>query len=99
MVGRKIIWTKRANKNFDKTLEYLENEFGSNVTKAFVLKTFKTLDILSEFPKIGTIEDKIKGVRGFVLSRHHTLFYRFTDDEIIILNLFSNKQNPKKEKY
>jgi len=36
MAGRKIIWTKRANKNFDKTLEYLEKEFGSNVTRAFV---------------------------------------------------------------
>ncbi len=48
---------------------------------------------------MGTIEDEDKEIKGFVISKHNTIFYRTTEKEIIILNLFSNRMNPKRKKY
>ena len=53
-----IVWSKRADKNFDSILEHLSEEWGNKVTKAFVKKVYDLFDILSEFPEIGTLENK-----------------------------------------
>jgi plasmid stabilization system protein ParE len=56
----KIIWSKRADQKFDKIIAYLNEDFGESVTKSFVKKVYDFLDILSEFPELGSIEN----VRG-----------------------------------
>jgi plasmid stabilization system protein ParE len=50
-----IVWSKRADKKFDKILKYLGDEWGNRVTKSFVKKVYDFLDILNEFPEIGTL--------------------------------------------
>jgi plasmid stabilization system protein ParE len=99
MVVREIIWTKRANKNFNTIIDYLEITFGENVTKAVVQRTYKNIEIIAKFPNMGTVEDADKGIRGFVISKHNTIFYRTTKQKMIILNLFSNRMNLKRKKY
>ena len=69
-----IHWSKRADKKFDKILEYLILEWGENVTKAFVRKTYDFLDILSEFPDIGSIENTENGIRGFTIIKQVNIF-------------------------
>lgn len=68
-----------------------------NVAKSFSKKVFEFLDILSEFPEIGTIENETKGIRGFNIIKQVNLFYRISDNKIILLNFFDNRQNPKKK--
>ncbi len=94
-----IYWTKRADKKFDKILEYLMLEWGENVTKAFVRKTYDFLDILSEFPDIGSIENKENGIRGFTIIKQVNIFYKVKGDKIILLNFFDNRQNPHNRKF
>ena len=94
----KIFWTKRADKNFSQILNYLSEEWGDNVAKAFARKVYDFLEILSEFPEIGTIENKEKEIRGFTILRQVNLFYRITDNKVILLNFFDNRQNPKKKR-
>jgi len=94
-----IYWTKRADKKFDRILEYLQIEWGENVAKAFTKKVYEFLDILSEFPEIGTIENKEKGIRGFTIIKQVNLFYRISGDKIILLNFFDNRQHPEKRKF
>ena len=94
-----IIWTKTANKKFDKILEYLSNEWGDNVTTSFVKKVYDFLDILSEFPEIGTIEQKEKGIRGFVIIKQVSVFYIVQKNKIILLNFFDNRQSPKRKRF
>jgi len=55
------------------------------------------LEILSEFPEIGTIENKEKGIRGFTIIKQVNLFYRISGDKVILLNFFYNRQHPKKK--
>ncbi len=71
----KIVWTKRADKKFDKILNYLHSEFGHRVTSAFVKKVYDFLDILSEFPEIGTLEHEVKQIRGFTLTKHNGITF------------------------
>lgn len=93
----KILWSKRADKKFDKILEYLSGEYGERVTRNFVKKVYNFLEILSEYPEIGTIENEEKGIRGFTIVKEIDLFYKVTGDRIILLNFFDNRQSPEKK--
>ena len=94
----KILWTKRADIKFDKILEYLNSEWGERVTITFVKKVYDFLDILVEFPEIGTIENSERNIRGFVIVKQITIFYKVSGNKIILLNFFDNRQGSKKRK-
>jgi plasmid stabilization system protein ParE len=94
-----IVWSKRADEKFDKILKYLGDEWGSRVTKSFVRKVYDFLDILSEFPEIGTLEDKRNGIRGFVIIQQVSIFYTIRDNRIIVLNFFDNRQSASRKRF
>lgn len=95
----KIVWSKRADKKFNKITDYLQNEWGENVTSSFVKKVYDFLDILSEFPEIGTIEHNGRKIRGFTLVKQVNIFYKISGNKIIILNFFDNRQEPKTRRF
>ncbi|MBT3422498.1 MAG: type II toxin-antitoxin system RelE/ParE family toxin [Bacteroidetes bacterium] len=94
-----IHWSKRADKKFDKIIEYLESEWGEKVTHNFVKKVYDFLDNLSELPTIGTIENKEHNIRGFTIVKQVNIFYKIKNDKIIILNFIDNRQNPVKRRF
>lgn len=96
---KEIKITKRANQKLLKTAKYLEEEFGFSVAQNFSVRVIDFLEILAQYPQIGTCVDNKKKVYGFVLSKQTTLFYRLTTNKIIILNLFDNRTNPTKGKH
>lgn len=93
----KIFWTKRASNNFDTILNYIEEEFGESSAKAFALKVHNFVENLQDFPELGSIQNIEQEIRGFVIVKQVTVFYRIYDDHIRILNLFDNRQNQKKK--
>jgi plasmid stabilization system protein ParE len=93
-----IFWSKRADNKFDEILDYLNSEWGERVTSAFVKKVYDFLDILVEFPEIGTLENSKRNIRGFVIVKQITIFYKLSGDNIVLLNFFDNRQNPKRKK-
>jgi hypothetical protein len=54
---------------------------------------------LVEFPEIGTLENVERNIRGFVIVRQITIFYKVSGNKIILLDFFDNRQEPKKRKY
>lgn len=94
-MAKEIVWSKRADIKFDKIIEYLQQEWNETVVTAFVKKTYDFLDILLEFPEIGTVENKQRDIRGFVLTKHITIFYKIKGNIIILLNFFDSSQHPK----
>ncbi len=94
----KIQWPKKADKSFDEILEYLLLEWGENVTKSFTKKVFNFLDILSEFPELGIIENLEKGIRGFIIVKQIILFYKISEQKIILLDFFDVRQHQVKRK-
>ena len=70
-MARKIIWTKRANNQFGKIIDYLEDEWGPSVVQNFVRKTFDIIEVISDQPHLGTMENSEKNIRGFLLTKHN----------------------------
>jgi plasmid stabilization system protein ParE len=91
-----IVWSKRADLKFDKILQYLSSEWGEQVTSSFVKKVYDFLDILVEFPEIGSLEHIERNIRGFVIVKQITIFYKISGDKIFILNFFDSRQGLKK---
>ncbi len=71
-----IHWSKRADGSFDRIIDYLDSEWGEQVVKAFVKKTYDFLEILAEFPEIGSIQVQERGIRGFTLIKQVIVFYK-----------------------
>lgn len=94
-----IYWSKQADKKFDKIIEYLESEWGDTVARALVKKVYDFLDVLVEFPEVGSMENPERNIRGFVIVKQLTIFYKISDDKIILLNFFDNRQSSKRKKY
>jgi plasmid stabilization system protein ParE len=74
-MAKKVIWTIRAQSKFNKIIEYLEQEWGPRVTESFVRKTYDIIDLISDQPDIGTLENQERNIRGFLLTKHNRLFY------------------------
>ncbi|MBA7544929.1 hypothetical protein ES705_37290 [subsurface metagenome] len=98
-MARIIKWSKHADHKFDKILEYLESEWGEKTTKAFVKRTHEFLVLLIDFPDIGSIENADRQIRGFVLVKQITIFYKIKGNVIVILNFYDNRQRAKRRRY
>jgi plasmid stabilization system protein ParE len=61
----KIVWTKKALASFEGILDYLQKEYGENTASEFAQKVHHTLDLLAEFPQMGSVEVESKNIRGF----------------------------------
>ncbi len=94
-----IFWSKRADAKFDKIIKFLNEEWGETATKTFVRKVYDFIELLQEFPEIGTLENKESNIRGFVIVKQLTLFYKISQNKIILLNFFDNRMNPQRKKY
>jgi len=94
-----IVWSKKADKKFDKIIDYLLLNWGENTTKVFVKKVFNFLNILEEFPEIGSIENRIYEIRAFTIVSQVNIFYKIRGNKIILLDFYDNRQDSKKKRF
>ena len=94
-----IVWNRRASNNFNAIIEYLQSEWGDKVAKDFVNRTYRIIELIAVNPEMGSMEHFDKQIRGFVITKHNTLFYRIEDERLILLNFFDNRQDPGKKSY
>lgn len=98
-MARIIRWSKYSDEKLDSIVDYLLNNWGERSVKIFLKKIYETIELIKEFPEIGSLEYAAKNIRGIKIVKQITLFYKVTDHAIIILNFYDNRQNPKKNKY
>ena len=94
-----IIVKKRFTNKVQKVLSYLENEWSHKVAAEFLLKIDRRIELISKHPEIGRPSEKIKNVRGLLITRHNRMYYTVKNNEIIILNMYDTRMNPKKKLY
>lgn len=66
---RSVVWTTHAYEKFNELSSYLEHEWGNGVAQTFVGKTYRIVETLAKYPKLGTKEDKERGIRGFPITK------------------------------
>ncbi|GAA0878283.1 hypothetical protein GCM10009119_12510 [Algoriphagus jejuensis] len=91
----KIFVSKRADRDFQNILEYLEYRWGAGSVEKFKSLTNDFLDILENFPEIGSMELPEKKIRGFQLTKQTRVFYTIKPKFILILTFYDVRQNPK----
>ncbi len=98
-MAKTIIWNRQASNSFNTIINYLQDEWSESVTRNFVVRTYQIIDLLSENPEMGLIENAEKQIRGFVITKHNTLFYRVEEGKLILLNFFDNRQSPSRKSF
>jgi plasmid stabilization system protein ParE len=91
-----VVFTKRAENDFDSILNYIKTDFGSKPAEQFKNLIVEFAKILESFPEIGTLEVEKKGIRGSVIHKRLKVFYRIKNKRVIILRLFDTRQSPDK---
>jgi plasmid stabilization system protein ParE len=94
----KIIQSKIFLKRVIELNIYLEKKWGLQVAKRFQAKLVKTIFILSGNPGIGSLSKK-KDVHKILVTKHNRLYYKISDNSIILLTLFDTRLNPKKNNF
>jgi plasmid stabilization system protein ParE len=98
-VTLEIFWTKRADKKLGKICDYLYEVWGEKSCRNFKQRINQVVNLLSDFPNIGTMEVNKRKIRGILVVRQVKMFYKVVNNRLIILTLFDNRQNPSKKKY
>jgi plasmid stabilization system protein ParE len=94
----RILFTKRAEKNFASIFHQIERKWGKTVADSFIIKVHEFAILLKSYPEIGSIESKDKNIRGFRLTKQTRVIYRIkSPDQIIILAFFDVRQSPEKK--
>jgi plasmid stabilization system protein ParE len=95
-VHKNIIWSPLSEKDFDQILEYLSINWDIKVVIRFIDITEHLINQISENPKQYPLINKKKRIRRVVLTKHNSLFYRESKNQIDILRIYDTRQDPHK---
>lgn len=66
--------SKRAEKSFPSIKDFIKGKWGELVADAFEQRIIYFLDLLEDFPEIGTLEILEKGIYGFQVTKQTRVF-------------------------
>lgn len=93
--GYNVLWTDHALSELENTIDYLEKNWTGKEIKNFFRELDHTVELISRNPDLFQSSKK-KNIRRAVIARYNNLYYRTEEDTVIILSLFSNRQDPNK---
>lgn len=94
----RIITTKKFEKSAAKTSCWIEKEWSLASSLKFDKRIENVLNELAKNPTIGRISSK-KDIRSLSVTKHNRIYFRVSENQITILDLFETKMNPERNKY
>jgi plasmid stabilization system protein ParE len=95
----KVIWTKKAQKEFDAMLSYLEREASERTAENFYHLVGEKLTRLEKYPESGRLVEVQRQIRVVNLDKYRQMAYSFKGKTLHISHFFDNRQNPDKRPY
>lgn len=93
---RSVIVSKLASNKLQKLFDYLVEHWSLKVKTDFIKKLDHSIEIIKKHPE-SFPQSLIKpGLHQCVVTKQTTLYFRFTSNQIIIVNMFDNRQHPSK---
>jgi plasmid stabilization system protein ParE len=92
----KIIWSERALAEYEDLVDYLWEEWGEQITMRVLNSLDAAITKIKNHPEHYPVVIKIKLIRRHVFSPQTSIFYRVKNEDIEIVSLFDNRQNPDK---
>jgi plasmid stabilization system protein ParE len=93
-----IIWTERATRDFENTIDFLVENWSEKTAKDYADKIDKVLHIISRMPFLYPKISRKKNVRKCLVVKQNAMYFRVKKRTITILTIFDTRQNPKKLK-
>jgi len=96
---KKIIWTKKAQiEKIDLLKFWLEKNKSITYPSKLNKLINSSLDLISLYPNLGKQTDISSTVRVKSI-KHFNLFYKISDNEIIVLSIWDTRRNPDDVKF
>ena len=92
-----IRYSKRAEKEYYKLLDYIIEYFGNKKAEQVDKKISKTLNQISINPIQFPESKERRGTRRCVLSKQTTLYYRVKQNHVEVITFWTNRKNPHKK--
>jgi|SRR3954451_16710575 plasmid stabilization system protein ParE len=94
-----VIYKKRFSNKLIRLLQYLEVEWGQRRAVEFLSKLDTRIDTLKEQPFIGKPSGRKPEVRTVLITKHNRLYYKVSNNTIVILNMYDTRRNPQKNPF
>ena len=94
----KLIWSDEALQNLKGIIAYLEERWTNREIKKFARLLDRNLELIMDNPKFFPASDHSKELRRSVISKQVSLYYRIENQEVHIVSVFDNRQNPNRLK-
>lgn len=91
-----IVWTDRALRNLRTVQVYLQNKWTQKELDNFNTALDEKVNFIRLQPEAFPATAKRENVRKAVLGKQTTIFYAIEPNQIRILTLWDNRQNPEK---
>ena len=89
-----VYLSPQAESKLDDLLFYLETEWSEKSKQKFIEKLKKKLSQISLQPRSCPESKEKTRVFKAVIEKHVSLYYRILGDEIEVITVFDNRQNP-----
>jgi plasmid stabilization system protein ParE len=96
---KQIRWANEANDTFENMTAYLQEEFSLNTAMKFADSIYAQIDRLILYPEIGQPSPKDATIRTVKVNKNVIMFYHYDGFEILIVDFFNTRQDPRKRKY
>lgn len=100
-MGIVIKWSDEAKKTFDKNINYLQQEWTDREIRNFITQTNNIIAKIASQPEMYATSAKSGNTRKAQINKYIVLYYSYysSENKIILLSFWHNKQDPKKLKY
>jgi plasmid stabilization system protein ParE len=95
----KVIYKKRFSNKLTKLLQYLTKHWSQKVAIEFLSKIDSRIDTLKQQPFVGKPSETKPEVRSILITKHNRLYYKFSNNKIIVINMYDTRKNPVKNSY
>ena len=89
-----IFVSERAERNLEKIILYLEEEWSERVRKSFLEELNSNFERISLMPFVFPKSEKFENLRKGQITKHAYIFYYVFDDYVEIVTIQDTRQNP-----
>jgi toxin ParE1/3/4 len=95
----KIVWTDFAIENLKDVFDYYSVRANKKIAHKILNQILKSTKQLEGNPELGQLEfhlERLKQNHRYLVCGNYKVIYRILENQIIIIDIFDTRQNPKK---
>ena len=90
----KVYLSPLAEKKLSSLLEYIEHKWTTKERDEFLEKILNSVKRVATHPESSPKSDTFPNLFKCVVSKHTSFFYRFNSEDLEVITVFDNRQDP-----